>query len=60
MSFQAPVIPGDVPALLGHRSLKRHRAVVDVVNQKLYLYGPGQVQFTPPPGTSECALKLSP
>ncbi|CAK0838295.1 unnamed protein product, partial [Prorocentrum cordatum] len=52
ISYKAPVVPdSDIPALWGKRSLKHNRAVVDMINNKLYLCGPGRVQFTPPPGT---------
>ena len=52
ISYKAPVVPdSDIPALWGKRSLKHNRAVVDMINSKLYLCGPGRVQFTPPPGT---------
>ncbi|CAK0883471.1 unnamed protein product, partial [Prorocentrum cordatum] len=51
ISYKAPVVPdSDIPALWGKRSLKHNRAVVDMINNKLYLCGPGRVQFTPPPG----------
>ena len=55
--FEAPVLPdSNVPALWGHMSLRRHRAILDMVNQKLYLCGPGAVRFTPPPGSHEFPL----
>ena len=59
--FEAPVLPNsEVPALWGNRSLRRNRAVLDMVNNRLYLCGPGEIQFTPPPGTQVLALETSP
>eukprot|EP00959_Pyramimonas_sp_CCMP1952_P313769 6567971-Pyramimonas_sp.AAC.1 len=52
ISYKAPAVPdSDIPALWGERSLKRNRAVVDMIINKLHLRGPRRVQFTPPPGT---------
>ena len=48
----------DVPALWGRRS--RNRAVLDMVNNKIYLCGEGRTQLKPPPGTLELDLTLSP
>jgi len=58
--FEAPIIPNsDVPALWGHKSLARNRAVIDTVNRKIYLCGEGNIKFTPPPGTLTCDMILS-
>ncbi|CAK0892089.1 unnamed protein product, partial [Prorocentrum cordatum] len=60
ISYNAPVVPdSDIPALWGKRSLKHNRAVVDMINNKLYLCGPGRAQFTPPPGTPTFNLEDS-
>eukprot|EP00973_Karenia_brevis_P037489 5171382-Karenia_brevis.AAC.1 len=55
--YHAPVLQdSDIPALLGLRSLKKSRAVLDMINNKLHLCGQGQVRFTPPPGTRTLCL----
>ena len=60
VTYDAPILPNShVPALWGHRSLKRQRAVIDVVNQVLHLCGPGDIQFTPPPGSWSLKLTMS-
>ena len=60
ISYQAPVVPdSNIPALWGQRSLARQRSILDMVNRKLYLCGPGRIQFTPPPGTSVFNLEMS-
>ena len=52
ITFETPIVENsDIPALMGHRSLKRNRAILDMINQRLYLCGPGEIQFKPPPGT---------
>ena len=60
ISYEAPVVAhSSIPALLGRRSLARNRAVLDMINNKLYLCGPGRIHFIPPPGTIEVDLTLS-
>jgi len=60
LTYEAPVIPNsDVPALWGHKSLARNRAVIDTVNRKIHLCGNGDIRFTPPPGTLTCDMVLS-
>ena len=59
-SYEAPVIEGsEIPALWGHRSLARNRAVLDTVNRRLHLCGEGEIRFVPPPGTLSVNLELS-
>ena len=58
--FTAPVIEDSpIPALLGLRSLRELRAVLDMINNRLILCGPGDLQFTPPPGSRTFQLKAS-
>ena len=53
--------PGsDLPAFRRLDSLTRHRAVIDCAGMKLYLCGPGGIQFTPPPGTQVLCLERAP
>jgi len=60
INYQAPVVPdSDIPALWGQRSLEKNRTVLDMVNRKLYLCGPGRILFTPPPGTLTFNLEMS-
>ena len=59
-TYQAPMIPNsEVPALWGHKSLAQHRTVLDMVNRKLYMCGPGEIKFVPPPGTAIIKLELT-
>jgi hypothetical protein len=60
-TFSAPVIPNsNVPALLGMKTLKKWRAMIDVVEKKLYLMGPGSVKVSCPPGSRVYDLQESP
>ena len=38
----------------------RHRAVIDCAGQRMYLCGPGEIQFQPPPGTQTLRLERAP
>ena len=50
--YHAPVIPNSpVPGLLGLRSMKSRRTIIDTINNKTYMCGPGEVQIIVPPGT---------
>ena len=61
ITFQAPVVPNsEIPALWVRRSLARNRAMLGMVNNKLYLRGGERIQFVPPPGSLELDLQLSP
>ena len=52
--FTAPAVPdSELPALLGLRSLMRHRAIVDTANRQLWLCGPGPIKIGAPP-RGEC------
>jgi hypothetical protein len=60
-TFDAPVIPdSDVPALLGLKSLRRHRALIDVAGAVMHSMGPGDYQVIAPPGSQPFALETSP
>ena len=63
--YVAPMVgtadePSDIPALLGLRSLKKFRSILDVINDKLYFIGPGDVQIILPPGSRTMDLEISP
>ena len=59
-TYQAPIInESDIPALWGHRSLAHNRSIIDTINRRLFLCGPGDIKFTPPPGTITLNLELS-
>eukprot|EP00973_Karenia_brevis_P067360 9369483-Karenia_brevis.AAC.1 len=63
--YYAPVVgtdaePSDIPALLGLKSLKKYRSILDMINDKLYLIGPGDPQITLPPGSICLSLEQSP
>ena len=60
-TFQAPVIEGSsAPALLGLKSLKEHRALLDVSSGMLHLCAPGEIQITLPPGSESLPLATAP
>ena len=50
----------NLPCLWGLTSLTNNRAIVDLVSNKLYLVGPGDVQITLPPGTTTIAMEREP
>ena len=59
-SFTAPVIAGsDLPPLLGLKSLKSFRCILDMGNNKLYLPGPAGCEIQRCPGTVAYDLKMS-
>ena len=59
-TFESPMIPGSpLPALLGLRSLKRQRAILDMGNNTLWLCQPGYVDITPPSGSVRLDLQTS-
>ena len=60
-TFDAPVIPNSaVPALLGMRSLKAKRAVIDVHSKRIYFPGNGQVDIRMPEGSTSYQLEETP
>ena len=57
-SFEAPVIPNSpVPALLGIRSLKQRRALVDCFTGRMYFIGAGGYKLNLSPGSRELKLE---
>ncbi len=59
-TFESPMIPGShLPALLGLRSLKAQRAILDMGNDTLWLCQPGHVTITPPSGSVRLTLETS-
>ena len=54
-TFEAPLTPGDMPALTGRVSLERQRTILDCITHKVYFLGPGDYQDrleeSTPPGT---------
>lgn len=57
--YTAPVIPdSEIPALLGLKSLKEKRAILDLVNNRLYLCGRGEPKFVLP--EDSVCLQLEP
>ena len=50
--FTSPILPNSgTPALLGQKSLKRMRCVLDCFQNKLYMIGPGGYTLKPSPGS---------
>ena len=59
-NFQAPVLTeSDVPALLGIRTLKTRRAVIDCFTGRMYLIGAGGYKLKLSPGSRELNLEAS-
>ena len=57
-TFTAPCIPDSkLPPLWGLRSLKENRVWLDLVNNVMYMLGPGDMEVTPPPGTRVLQLE---
>ena len=51
-TYESPVLPNSgTPALLGQKSLKKMRAVLDCSNNKLYRIGPGGYRMHMSPGS---------
>ena len=51
-TYTAPFLPGsEIPALLGLESMEEKRTVLDLVNRKMYLMGPGEFTIQAPPGS---------
>jgi hypothetical protein len=60
-TFSAPVITGsDIPALLGLRSLREKRCLIDVCQRKLIQVGEGGYQLTLSPGSVCHELEIAP
>ena len=56
-NFQAPILTGsEVPALLGIRTLKTRRAVIDCFTGRMYLIGAGGYKLKLSPGSRELNL----
>ena len=59
--FTAPIIPESaVPGLLGLKSMMNHRVVLDLVNKRMIMCGPGQCEIKPPPGSEVYQLEQAP
>ena len=59
--YTAPVIEGaDLPPLLGIRSLKDNRVVLDLVRNQMIVCGPGDCKIEPPPGSETYQLETTP
>jgi hypothetical protein len=58
--YESPVLPNSgTPALLGQKSLKKMRAVLDCSNNKLYRIGPGGYRMQLSPGSVTYDLEES-
>ena len=47
----------DLPCLWGLNSLTRNRSVIDLINNRLHLCGPGDATIQLPPGSTSIALE---
>ena len=53
-SFTTPVVAeSELPGLLGFKTMRNNRAVLDMVNLQLHFCGPADINLTLPPGTEE-------
>ena len=62
-TYTAPIVPNSsLPALLGLEACHRERAIIDCLNNKLYLAGDGDFDLLKalPPGTKVISLELAP
>ena len=41
---EAPLAPGNMPALMGRVSMERQRTILDCITHKVYFLGPGDYQ----------------
>ena len=58
--YEAPILPNSgTPALLGQKSLKKMRGLLDCFNKKLYRIGPGGYRMQLSPGSVVYALEES-
>ena len=59
-TYNAPIVPNSsTPALLGNKTLKRNRAIIDCATGVLMFCGPGDVKIDAPPGTSVMQMQFS-
>ena len=59
--YTAPIVEGaDLPPLLGLRSLKANRVILDLVKNEMIVCGPGDCKIEPPPGSETYPLEHTP
>ena len=59
--FTTPVVGNsELPGLLGLKTMRHNRAVLDMVNLKLHFCGDADIDLTLPPGTKSFQLEISP
>ena len=60
-AYTAPVVKGaDLPPLLGLKSLKANRVILDLVKNEMIICGPGECKIEPPPGSETYPLEHTP
>ena len=58
--FAGPVLPQtDVPGIIGQRSLRENRVILDCYNLRMYTIGPGSAKTELPPGSEMYDLQES-
>ena len=58
--FKAPDLQGtQLPGIIGQRTLKENRCLIDCFNLKLYMMGPGDYKIQHSPGSDEFKLEES-
>ena len=59
--FTTPVVGNsELPGLLGLKTMRNNRAILDMVNLKLHFCGDADIDLTLPPGTKSFQLEISP
>ena len=63
-TFEAPLIEGDMPALMGRVSLQNARTIIDTSTNEIYMMGPGDhlpaLKAAMPPGTRCFQTEIAP
>jgi hypothetical protein len=60
-NFTTPVVANsELPGLLGLKTMRNNRAVLDMVNLQLHFCGPSDINLTLPSGTKSFQLEISP
>ena len=63
-TFEAPLLEGNMPALMGRVSMQNARTLVDTIDNKIYMLGPGDykeaLEAALPPGTRCFQTEIAP
>ena len=60
-TYTAPVVPNSpIPALFGQKKLRENRALIDSIDSRLHMLGPGEYKIQAPAGSREYDMVDSP